>query len=162
MTLVSSHTLQTFACALSALALTTGTMLLTTATPAHAETPQTAHEWVEHTQAQLNKAIQYPQFSVRKGEQGIVRLSATVMPDGTLQDVSVARSAGARSLDRAALRAIEKLDRLPPVPGATTPRNIVLQVGFGIAPTPSKEAELVEAFQEVPATAFAQATPSRP
>lgn len=148
---------QQFACALSALALTTGTMLVTTATPAHAAAPSTAHQWVEQAQAELDRNLFYPHDALRNHKQGLVRVSATVTPDGKLENVYVAQSAGVRSLDRAALDAVEKLDNLPPLPGAQSPRNIILQVGFGIARSPSQEADLATAFKEQPATAVARA-----
>lgn len=157
MTLSSIFNLQKSACALSAFALTVATMVATTATPADAGAPATLGEWVTHAEAQLDKSIHYPTFSLRNGEQGVVRLSATVAPDGTLRNVSIAQSAGNAALDRAALRAVEKLDELPPLPQAQTPRNITLQVGFGIARTPAKEVALAKAFKEQPETALAQA-----
>jgi len=157
MTLSSIFSLKNSTCALSAFALTVGTMLATTATPADAGAPATLGEWVTHAEHQLDKSIHYPAFALRNGEQGLVRLSATVAPDGTLRDVSIAQSAGNAALDRAALRAVEKLDELPPLPQAQTPRNITLQVGFGIARTPEKETELAKAFREQPETALAQA-----
>ena len=157
MSVVSVRTVQKFACALSALALTTGTMLVTTATPAHAAAPATAQQWVAQAQAELDKNLFYPHDALRHHKQGLVRVSATVTRDGKLENVYVAQSAGIRSLDRAALSAVEKLDDLPPLPGAQTPRHIILQVGFGIAQSPSQEADLATAFKEQPATAVARA-----
>lgn len=158
MTLHSTFNLQKSICALSAFALTVGTMLATTATPVEAAAPATIKEWVSHAEAQLDKSIHYPAFALRNGQQGLVRLSATVAPDGTLRDVSIARSAGVAALDKAALRAVQKLNELPPLPQeAETSRNITLQVGFGIARTPEKETKLAKAFRERPATALAQA-----
>ncbi|HEY4546887.1 MAG TPA: energy transducer TonB [Pedomonas sp.] len=157
MTLSSIFSFQKSTCALSAIALTVATMLATTATDARAEAPASVGEWVSHAEAQLDKTIQYPAFALREGKQGLARISATVSPDGTLKDVSIARSTGDAGLDKAALKAVQKLDKLPPLPQAATPRNITLQVGFGIARTPEQEVQLAEAFKEQPETALASA-----
>lgn len=157
MTQTSIFSFQKSACALSAFVLTVGTMLMTTSTDVHAAAPATVGEWVSHAEAQLDKSIHYPAFALREGKQGLARISATVAPDGTLKDISIARSTGDTTLDQAALRAVEKLDKLPPLPQAQTSRNITLQVGFGIARTPEQETQLVEAFKEQPETALARA-----
>lgn len=161
MTLNSLFSFQKSACALSALVLTATTMLVTTATDASAQSPASApasmSEWVNQAETRLSKSIHYPAFALRNGEQGLARLSATVAPDGTLRDVSIARSTGNAALDKAALRAVAKLDQLPPLPQAQTARNITLQVGFGIARTPDQEVALATAFKEQPETALARA-----
>ena len=161
MTLTSIFSLQNSTCALSALAITVATMLATTATDANAQSPNaspaTVGEWISHTEAQLDKSIHYPAFALREGKQGLARISATVSPDGTLKDVYLARSTGDSGLDRAAIKAVQKLNQLPPLPQAQTPRNITLQVGFGIARTPDHEIQLAKNFKEQPATALASA-----
>lgn len=161
MTLTSIFSFQKSTCALSALAITVATMLATTATEANAKAPASAPatvgEWVSHTEAQLDKSIRYPAFALRDGKQGLARISATVSPDGTLKDVQLARSTGDTNLDQAALDAVKKLNQLPPLPQAETPRNITLQVGFGIARTPDEQVKLTKTFKEQPATAFASA-----
>lgn len=161
MTLTSIFSFQNSTCALSALAITVATMLATTATEANAKAPSSAPatvgEWVRHTEARLDKSIQYPAFALRDGKQGLARISATVSPDGSLKDVYLARSTGDSGLDRAALTAVQKLNQLPPLPQAETSRNITLQVGFGIARTPDEEVQLVKNFKEQPATALASA-----
>lgn len=159
MTLTSIFSFQNATCALSALAITAATMLATT--DAKAEVPNaapvTVNEWVNHAEAQLDKTIHYPAFALRDGKQGLARISATVSPDGSLKDISIARSTGDAGLDRAALKAVQKLNQLPPLPQAQTPRNITLQVGFGIARTPDHEIQLAKNFKEQPATALASA-----
>ena len=157
MTLTQIFSLKNATCALSALAITAATMLATTDANAEAPNaaPATVNEWVNHAEAQLDKTIHYPAFALRDGKQGLARISATVSPDGSLKDISIARSTGDVGLDRAALKAVRKLGNLPPLPQAQTPRNITLQVGFGIARTPDQEVQLAKNFKEQPATALA-------
>lgn len=152
-----SSIFKTSTCALSALTLTVATMVATTDARAQTPAPATVSEWISHAESRLDKSIQYPAFAVREGKQGIARVSATVLPDGSLTDISLARSTGDTSLDRAALKAVQKLDKLPPLPEAQTARNITLQVGFGIARTPEQEIQVARSLREKPATAFASA-----
>lgn len=159
MSVISFRSIQKFACALSALVLTTGTMLVTTATPSEAAIadPATARAWMEQAQAELDRNLHYPFTAMRQSRQGIARVSATVRPDGTLENIYVAQSTGDRALDRAALRAVEKLNKLPPLPGSQSPRQVEFQAGFGVALTPGQEADLTVAFKEQPATALSRA-----
>ncbi|WP_281242575.1 energy transducer TonB [Rhodospira trueperi] len=54
-----------------------------------------------------NPAPAYPQRARTLGQEGTVVLSVRVSPDGTAEQVTVARSSGSGILDRAAARTVE-------------------------------------------------------
>lgn len=54
-----------------------------------------------------NRAPKYPQLSRKKKEQGTVLLKLLVKADGTVSNISVAKSSGFSRLDQAALQAVK-------------------------------------------------------
>lgn len=157
--------IQRSACALGAAGLTAITLLAASAPPVNAAEaaaePSTHQQWVQQVEARLDKTLIYPHAAMRSGKQGLARVAVMVEPDGTVRDVSLSNSTGTTSLDRAAVRAVERLGKLPPVPGADRPQYVVLQVGFGIAADSRQEVQLAKSFKEVPAVEYAQAAPRR-
>ena len=69
---------------------------------------------VTHEGAALgNKRPQYPELSIRRKEEGKVRLLAHVLPSGRAQYVKIDQSSGFPRLDNAALKAAEKYQYQP-------------------------------------------------
>jgi protein TonB len=60
----------------------------------------------------------YPPAALRRGLQGRVLVRAHVAPDGTPEEVAVARTSGFEQLDRAALEAVRACRRFPRATGA--------------------------------------------
>lgn len=61
----------------------------------------------------VNKRLVYPQICVENGVQGRVTLSFTVMPDGSLSNISVLRGVD-KELDKEALRVVSSSPRWEP------------------------------------------------
>lgn len=64
----------------------------------------------------IEKNQQYPIMAMRSRQQGTVMVSFILNPNGDLIDCHISRSCGHRLLDRAALRAVQSIDRYPPFP----------------------------------------------
>ncbi|MFB6264369.1 MAG: energy transducer TonB [Bradymonadaceae bacterium] len=60
----------------------------------------------------------YPRTARRRSLEGTVMVEVTVGRDGAILDADIHRSSGHEILDRAALEAIQSLDKLPPPPEA--------------------------------------------
>lgn len=69
----------------------------------------------------------YPKGARRRGEQGAVELEIDVAADGTVVDVSVARSSGYPDLDEAAVKAVRRAVFRPAHAGSEAIRSTVRQ-----------------------------------
>lgn len=70
----------------------------------------------------------YPPRARRMGHQGTVLLRLVLLPDGSIDNVSLAETSGARILDDAALAAVRRVGRFPPFPEGLARRDWVLTV----------------------------------
>lgn len=69
--------------------------------------------WAAEIQRRIARHHVYPRGS---RDEGRVRVAMIVLPTGTLSRVSVERSSGSRSLDRAAIEAVRRAAPFPPAP----------------------------------------------
>ena len=58
----------------------------------------------------------YPRRAKRFKKQGVVLIKFTLSPDGTIHHLHVIKTSGSISLDRAALKAVQKVGIFPPFP----------------------------------------------
>lgn len=63
-------------------------------------------------QTRLSRYLSYPPLARARGWQGTVTVGFDLVPDGRLQRIHIARSSGYDVLDRAAIEALARLDRL--------------------------------------------------
>lgn len=70
--------------------------------------------------ASVLKAIEsvrfYPNWARRRGIEGTVKIAFTVLTDGHLQSIQLIGRSGSKILDQAAVSALRKLEKLPPIP----------------------------------------------
>ena len=73
----------------------------------------------------------YPALALRRGESGTVVVRAEVGPDGVPTSVSVARSSGSRTLDRAAVSAVTRWQFRPAqLEGRPTVGSVLVPIEF--------------------------------
>ena len=73
----------------------------------------------------------YPALALRRGESGTVVVRAEVGPDGVPTSVSVARSSGSRTLDRAAVSAVNRWQFRPAqLEGRPTVGSVLVPIEF--------------------------------
>jgi protein TonB len=71
--------------------------------------------------AELQRAIAkhkgFPDDAIRRRSSGTATVSFTVLADGRIRSVRLAKTSGDASLDQAALQALHRLGRFKPIPG---------------------------------------------
>jgi protein TonB len=77
-------------------------------------------EWIARVRRTIlaRAARDYPRAAIRARTQGTVTVAFAVASDGRIASISVARPSESELLDRAAIRAVEAVERLPPPPDA--------------------------------------------
>lgn len=83
--------------------------------------------WEEALSAWIEAHKFYPELAQQRGEQGTVMVRFTVMRDGQVVGVTLVRSSGSGSLDRAAETILQGA-RVPPLPGAMSQPQITITV----------------------------------
>ena len=86
--------------------------------------------YVEKVKEGIVGAWTYPKQASLTKEIGRVNLEFTILKDGRLQDVHVARSSGYSSLDREAMRAIESASPFAPIPKKVGLEEISVNFSF--------------------------------
>ena len=77
----------------------------------------TLEQWTKRMQQELDKTIVYPQAMMGSPlGRGIVRVKFNCSEDGHPDKVSLAKSSGHREFDRAAIKAVQKIVSLHPLP----------------------------------------------
>lgn len=76
----------------------------------------------------LSRARYYPAEAKRQGLRGVAHVRFTVTSNGGLAGVSLARSAGSRILDEAALDAVRRAAPFPPIPAGAGRDNWVFTI----------------------------------
>lgn len=76
----------------------------------------------EAMQIFIQRTVQYPDEAVKNGQMGKVYLEFVVEVDGRLSNIKVVRSSGAPSLDKEAMRTLQKMPRW--IPGEARGKNV--------------------------------------
>jgi protein TonB len=69
-------------------------------------------------------------WNQNQGAAGLVQVKFTIRRDGTLGDVAVEKPSGAALLDLESMRAVQKTQRLPPLPREFTPPTLTVHLIF--------------------------------
>lgn len=97
-------------------ALASGNLSFAESSPAAAETDSQENLSLNHLLHQLRALIKarftYPRVARRMGWEGLVALSLHIEDDGSLHNVSIARSSGHKVLDENARSTVERIGRL--------------------------------------------------
>lgn len=78
--------------------------------------------------AKLAKYKRYPKSSRKKGEEGTVLLSFTVLKSGLVRNVMIKQSSGFKKLDRAVKKMLKEASPLPPFPPEETLQDITITI----------------------------------
>ncbi|MCR5176665.1 MAG: TonB family protein [Anaerovibrio sp.] len=78
--------------------------------------------------ARVDSNKKYPHMAMKRNQQGVVRVYATIASDGSLLDSGVVSSSGVASLDKAAVKAVEKSCPFAHKAGHTV--NITIPIHF--------------------------------
>lgn len=109
----------------------------------------THQAWLTQVSRQLNAKLDYPQMLTTNSSQPAGAVSVRFMADQTGRPVAleVVRESGTRALDRAALRAIAKLNSLRPLPAAFN-GNHQFRADIIFASSPSETAGLARKLRQ--------------
>ncbi len=78
----------------------------------------------------LQEARIYPEDARKEGTQGTAEISFSILPDGTLDSVSLTRSSGREVLDAEAISTVKRASPFPPFNGNTGNNKIDMQVAI--------------------------------
>lgn len=78
--------------------------------------------------ATLAKHKRYPKYARKKGQEGTVLLSFTVLSSGLVKDIKIKQSSGHRQLDRAVKKMLQQASPLPPFPAQQTARELNISI----------------------------------
>jgi TonB family protein len=92
------------------------------ASPAHANTPA---NFVKAVETSIDQTLDLPADAY--GRKGVVTVAVTVAANGSVSDVSVAKSSGIRTFDLEAVRAAKRVA----YPATGQVRTLALVLGFG-------------------------------
>ena len=99
-----------------------------TPSPQLAELAIMESHYLKNVRQQIAEKRFYPPRARRMGHQGTVLLKLVLLPDGSIDNVSLAETSGMRVLDDAALAAVRRVGRFPPFPQGLARRDWVLTV----------------------------------
>ena len=78
--------------------------------------------------ARLAKYKRYPAYSRKKGQEGTVLLSFTVLNSGLVKDIKIKKSSGHSRLDRAVKKMLKQASPLPPFPEEQSLAEITITI----------------------------------
>lgn len=137
----------TYAAALAA------TLLFSAGTQAEdiiVESSSFTHEaWLTHVSRQLDARLTYPQMLTTNSSQPAGAVSVRFVADqqGRPAALEVVRGSGTKALDRAAMRAVSKLNSLHPMPAAFN-GNHLFRADIVFASSPSESAALARKLRQ--------------
>lgn len=95
---------------------------------AEASSPAQRARLRQAIELELARHFRYPRLAQRRGWEGTVVLTVRVLADGRLDDIRVTRSSGRALLDRAALRSLAGIERLPELADRVDADGLVLEI----------------------------------
>jgi len=78
--------------------------------------------------ATLAKHKRYPKYARKKGQEGTVLLSFTVLSSGLVKDIKIKQSSGHSLLDRSVKKMLQQASPLPPFPAQQTARELNISI----------------------------------
>jgi TonB family protein len=72
------------------------------------------HSMIELLHARISEAKEYPYIARRQRREGVATVSFVLHPDGSIENTHLVASSSARSLDRAALSAVHRIEPFKP------------------------------------------------
>lgn len=88
--------------------------------------PLTVKVWAQGLTRRLENALQYPDgLTIFNPNHAFARVQFSLNADGSLRDMHLVRKSGSRALDKAALKAVSKLDRMGVMPTNISPGRLI-------------------------------------
>jgi TonB family protein len=88
--------------------------------------PLTVKVWAQGLTRRLDDALQYPTgLTIYNPNHAFARVQFSLNADGSIRDMYLVRKSGSRALDKAALKAVLKLDRISAMPTSITPGRLI-------------------------------------
>ena len=84
--------------------------------PSPAMVANVKNKYLSKIRQSIDKLKSYPKNAKRLGQTGTVKVTFTVMADGTIEKTSVEQTSGFTSLDEAAMKILTTLAKVPPIP----------------------------------------------
>ena len=78
--------------------------------------PRLEKQYEQGIRQRIEQKKVYPRRAKRMRKQGVVKVAFTVSKNGTVSKLRLLKSSGVKSLDKAALEAVRKVGRFPPIP----------------------------------------------
>lgn len=105
----------------------------------------TITSYAQTIQKKISEAISYPYEAAEKGWEGTVKLTLTVLKDGTLDEIVLKESSGHTVFDKDALNTAQILSPYPPFPPELELNEIVITIPiiYSQSPAPSSSVKQV-------------------
>lgn len=95
---------------------------------------ETVAQWSARVGQSLNAELVYPQpMGTSNYDEGLVKVGFRCAEDGRPGEVALVKSSGSHDLDRAAMRAVQRIQTLHPLPDGIT-RDRAMQAWIAFAP----------------------------
>ncbi len=100
--------------------------------PAASVNPNIEKNYQRIIRQKIEKKKRYPRNAKRRRDEGIVKVAFTISKNGTLSKLRIHQSSGVQSLDKAALSAVKKVGRFPPIPPALNKNfiNYIIPIAY--------------------------------
>jgi len=78
----------------------------------------------------IEQARRYPLWAKKQGFEGVVSLKFAILSNGTAKNIKTLSSSGYETLDQAAVQAIKRVGRFPPIPDRMNTTQIQMEVAI--------------------------------
>jgi len=78
----------------------------------------------------IEQARRYPLWAQKQGFEGVVGLKFAILSNGTAENIETLSSSGYKTLDQAAVQAIKRVGRFPPIPDGMKTTQIQMEVAI--------------------------------
>jgi len=73
-------------------------------------------QYQDMVKQRIEQARRYPLWAKKQGFEGVVGLKFAILSNGTAKNIRILNSSGYKTLDHAAVQAIKRVGRFPPIP----------------------------------------------
>jgi protein TonB len=86
--------------------------------------PHLERQYEQGIRQRIEQKKVYPRLAKRMRKQGVVKVAFTISRNGIVSKLRIVQSSGVKSLDKAALKAVKKVGRFPPIPAGIRKQSL--------------------------------------
>jgi len=91
---------------------------------------QAMFRYQDMVKQRIEQARRYPLWAKKQGFEGVVSLKFAILSNGTIEGTRILSSSGYETLDQAAVQAIKRVGRFPPIPDRMNTTQIQMEVAI--------------------------------